>query len=122
MTVLDGGTYDHNYATGSLPTATWNATSTLLVSADLQSNNFAGVTFGNVTFRNTAGTTMFTSTANGTATIAGNLTLSGTGTVVVSNQANYGATLSVTGNLNISGNYILRLENVTTASATVTKK
>ncbi len=123
MTVLDGGTYDHNYATGSLPTATWNATSTLLVSADLQSNNFAGVTFGNVTFRNTAGTTMFTSTlANGAATIAGNLTLSGTGTVVVSNQASFGATLSVTGNLNISGNSILRLENVTTASATVTKK
>lgn len=121
-TVGSGGTYDHNYATGSLPSATWAATSTLLISADLQANNFAGVTFGNVTFRNTAGTTMFTSTsANGSATIAGNLNLSGTGTVVVSNQASFGATLSVTGNLDISGNSTLRLENVTTASATVTK-
>jgi hypothetical protein len=122
LNVLAGGTYDHNYATGSLPTATWNATSTLLVSADLQANNFSGVTFGNVTFRNAASTTMFTSTsANGTATIAGNLTLEGTGTVVVSNQASFAATLSISGNLVISGNSILRIENVGSAAASLTK-
>lgn len=122
LNVLAGGTYDHNFATGSLPTATWNATSTLFVSATLQDNNFSGVTFGNVTFRNAAGTTMFTSTsANGVSTISGNLTLEGTGTVVVSNQASFGATLSISGNLVISGNSILRIENVGTASGSLTK-
>ena len=123
LNVLAGGTYDHNYATGSLPTATWNSTSTLLVSADLQSNNFAGVTFGNVTFRNAAGTTMFTSiSANQSATIAGNLNLQGTGAINMSNQAAFNSTLTVNGNVNISGNSTFRIENQGAASGTNTKK
>ena len=111
LNVLAGGTYDHNYATGSLPTATWNATSTLLVSANLQTNNFSGVTFGNVTFRNTAGTTMLSASANQTATIAGNLNLEGTGTIIMSTQpTGWTGTLTVNGSLNISGNSTFRIE------------
>ena len=125
LNIKAGGTYDHNYATGTLPAATWDPASTLLVSADLVAgaNNFAGVTFGNVTFRNTAATTMFTSiSVDQTATIAGNLNLQGTGAVNMSNQAAYNSTLTVNGNVNISGNSTFRIENQTTASQTVTKR
>ncbi len=123
LNVLAGGTYDHNYVTGSLPTATWAATSSLLISADLQSNNFAGVNFGNVTFRNAAGTTMFTSvSADQSATIAGNLNLQGTGAINMSNQAAFNSTLTVNGNVNISGNSTFRIENQGAASGTNTKK
>lgn len=122
LNVLAGGTYDHNYATGSLPTATWNSTSTLLISADLQSNNFSGITFGNVTFRNAAGTTMLSASANQTATIAGNLNLEGTGTIIMSTQpTGWTATVTVNGNVNISGNSTFRIESVGTASGTNTK-
>jgi hypothetical protein len=122
LNVLAGGTYDHNFATGSLPTATWNAASTLLVSATLQDNNFAGVTFGNVTFRNSAGTTMLSSSANQTATIAGNLNLEGTGTIIMSTQpTGWTATVTVNGNVNISGNSTFRIESVGTASGNNTK-
>jgi hypothetical protein len=121
LNVLAGGTYDHNFATGSLPNATWAATSTLLVSADLQSNNFGGVTFGNVTFRNTAGTTMFTGTSALSSTIAGNLNLEGTGTIIMSSQLSANGTLTVNGNVTISGNSIFRIESVALGSGSNTK-
>jgi hypothetical protein len=122
LNVLAGGTYDHNYATGSLPTATWNASSTLFVSATLQNNNFSGVTFGNVTFRNAAGTTMLSASAHQITTIAGNLNLEGTGTIIMSTQpTGWTATVTVNGNVNISGNSTFRIESVGTVSGSNTK-
>jgi hypothetical protein len=118
-----GGTYIHNASAGTLPTITWDANSTLQIDANIANNSFAGGSFGNVTFRSTAGTTMFTSASSaGTATITGNLSLEGTGTIIISDQASFAATLTVNGNFSMSGNSIFRLENVGAASATVIKR
>ena len=124
FSVLAGGTYVHNFATGTLPTVSWASTSNLNIDVDLATNQFDTRTFGNVNINNSAGVTMFTSTAAGqAATIGGSLTINSTGNVIVSNVTTQPSTLTINGNLTISSvSGTFYIESTGTGSSTLTKR
>lgn len=117
MNVLSGGTYEHSFNGGSLPSATWNANSNLVISADVQNNSFAGANFGNVTFTGTAGTTMISNPATLSGTIQGNLTLEGTGTIIMSSAGGFDQNIVVSGNFSMTGNSTFRIESVSSSGS-----
>jgi hypothetical protein len=122
VTFQSGSYYVHNASGGTLPTCTWDAASTLQIDVTLANNEFTE-SFGNVIFNGSAGCVMGTSTtANFVNTIKGSLTLSTSGTVSVSNQTGFSATLTINGNLILNtsgGNLILDAAN---SSSNVSKK
>ncbi len=92
-----GGTYQHNRNGGTIPTATWDATSTCLVTG-VTSTEPAGLnqTFGNLTW-NSTGQTLASTLAN-PITINGGLTIQSTGTT--------GLFWFATGTSTVGGSYI----------------
>ncbi|MBX7227603.1 MAG: T9SS type A sorting domain-containing protein [Chitinophagales bacterium] len=122
VTFQSGSYYIHNAAGGTIPTCTWHANSILQIDASIANNEFTE-SFGNVVFNGSSGCVMGTSTsANFVNTIQGNLIIATTGTVSVSNQTGFGATLTINGGLtlNTSGsNFIIDAAN---SSTNVTKK
>ncbi|MDO9253922.1 MAG: T9SS type A sorting domain-containing protein [Bacteroidales bacterium] len=77
MAFLSGGTYQHNIDGEAIPTATWDAASTCLVTGIIRNAPTTGLSqaFGNFTW-NSANTTSVTLSSN---TISGNLTISNGG-------------------------------------------
>ncbi len=103
-----GSFYTHNMNAGALPTATWNATSTLTVTS-VTNTNPTGIsgTFGNVIWNNPSQTAV--TAINGALVIAGDLTLT-------AGNINFGAlNVSVAGSLTNNGTI-----NTTTTGATLT--
>jgi hypothetical protein len=122
VTFQSGSYYIHNASGGTIPICTWNANSILQIDVTVANNEFTE-SFGNVVFNGSSGCVMGTSTlANFVNTIQGNLTIATTGTVSVSNQSSFGATLTINGNLILNtsgGNFIIDAAN---SSSNVTKK
>lgn len=107
LTFASGATYVHNASGGTLPTATWNANSTLQIDADLADDEFTE-SFGNVTINGSSVVRMMTTVANNTCIIQGNLTINSTGSVVVGQTNTTDQTLTINGNLlisSVSGNF-----------------
>ncbi|MBM3429987.1 MAG: hypothetical protein FJX99_03265, partial [Bacteroidetes bacterium] len=94
-----GGTYIHNASGGSLPTINWDANSTLQIDASLANNEFTE-NFGNVVINGTS--TFFMRTEAFTSSIQGNFTHNGSASVAMTNSTSNG-TLTIGGNLTISG-------------------
>ena len=107
LSFASGATYVHNASGGTLPTATWNANSTLQIDADLADDEFTE-SFGNVTINGSSVVRMMTTVGNNTCTIQGNLTINSTGAVVVGQTNTTDQTLTINGNLlisSVSGNF-----------------
>ena len=120
INVASGGTYISNYATASIPTATWDANSTLQIDASIADGEFTE-SFGNVIFNNNAGCTMYTSASTFTQTIQGNLTINSTGSVFLHSFGTQAATLTINGNFGMSANGIFDLDNVSSSSSLTRK-
>jgi len=101
ITVNSGGTYQHAQNGGTVPTATWNVNSTLLVTGVTSSvvSGITGQTLGNLTWRCT-GQTSGSSAMSGFLTVAGNLTIDTTGSYSFRVQA---TPMNVTGNVYLNG-------------------
>jgi hypothetical protein len=110
------GTYKHNYTTtaGTIPTATWNAASNLeIIGYTTFSSAVPGFTttqtFGNVTWNCAAQTSALNMNLNGTYNIAGNFTITSTGSGSVrfagsAHTINIGGGFSMaSGTLDLSG-------------------
>ena len=113
LSFASGATYVHNASGGTLPTATWNANSTLQIDADLADDEFTE-TFGNVTINGSSEVRMMTTVGNNTCTIQGNLTVNSTGIVVVGQTNTTDQTLTINGNLlisSVSGNFYVESNN-----------
>ena len=106
LTFASGSTYVHNASGGSLPTATWNANSTLQIDANLAADQFTQ-SFGNVTVNNTAAFFISTTSATYTGSIQGNFTHNSSGAISLKNTS-YDATFTIGGNLSITGGGTLR--------------
>lgn len=130
LSFASGGTYQHNQDSGTIPTATWNANSTCEITgvtanhpsgvaqafghftwnssvqttADSFGTGFAvtNAIQGNLTIQNTGSSLVrFTSTAEGTATINGNLVISG-GQLDIAYSSSTNRTVAVLGNFSMS--------------------
>ncbi len=105
-----GGTYDHNRDGGVIPTATWNTTSTCLITGTVATapTGFNGQTLGNWTW-NTPGLTsgtLLTGTNNPTQ-INGTWTISGTNNIILDFTGinrTYNCDLVLSGNSRLSWN------------------
>ena len=100
LTFASGAKYVHNVSGGgTLPTATWNANSTLQIDQSVNDNEFTE-TFGNVEIN---GSSSFIMRTSGSAvTINGNLVFNSSGSVGVSSSAN-ALTMSIGGSITHSG-------------------
>lgn len=105
-----GGTYDHNRDGGVIPTATWNTTSTCLITGTVATapTGFNGQTLGNWTWNTPAlaGGTLLTGTNNPTQ-INGIWTISGTNNVILDFTGinrTYNCDLVLSGNTRLSWN------------------
>jgi len=110
-----GSTYVHNGSDGTLPTATWAATSTLQIEQNITDGSFTQ-NFGNVVVNGSAGFIMHTGSSVYTHSIQGSFTMNSSGIVTVKNNS-YNATLTINGNLNITGSGTFRIDAQTTASS-----
>ncbi|MBI1769315.1 MAG: S-layer family protein, partial [Bacteroidetes bacterium] len=114
-TVNSGGTYIHNQNGGTIPTATWGATSTCSITGATNTFPAAGFgqTFGHLIWNcvQTAGLTF-----NATPVIAGDFSIQNTNgqQLRVTNSAAI-RTINVTGNYNHSGNSVFIIVNSTGA-------
>jgi hypothetical protein len=117
LSFASGATYVHNTSGGgTLPSATWNANSTLQIDASLAADQFTQ-TFGNVTVNNTAAFFISTTNATYTGSIAGNFTHNSSGAISLKNSS-WDATFTIGGNLSITGGGTLRImEGVGTSLA-----
>jgi len=120
LTFASGAKYVHNASGGTLPTATWNANSTLQIDANLAADQFTQ-SFGNVTVNNTAA--FFISTTSGTYTgsIQGNFTHNSSGAISLKNTL-WDATFTIGGNLSITGGGTLRIMESIGLSSTRNQK
>jgi hypothetical protein len=107
LTFASGAKYVHNISGGTLPTATWNANSTLQIDANLAADQFTQ-TFGNVIVNNTAAFFISTTSATYTGSIAGNFTHNSNGAISLKNSS-YDATFTIGGNLSITGGGTFRI-------------
>lgn len=102
---LAGGAYEHNFngTLLSLPTATWNATSSCIIMGTPIGGTPGNIaqTFGNFTVNFTG--TANISTSGNLTTINGNLSVLGTGTGSFRLTASSNPTVNVAGNLTVSG-------------------
>ena len=105
---------------GTLPSATWNANSTLQIDASLAADQFTQ-TFGNVTVNNTAAFFISTTNATYTGSIAGNFTHNSSGAISLKNSS-WDATFTIGGNLSITGGGTLRIMEGVGTSLTKTHK
>ena len=116
------GTYNHTQNGGTIPTATWNATSTCLISG-ITSTAPAGLsqTFGNVTF--TCSLSSAINLNGALTTVKGNLTINHTGNIqltgsstasvmtvdgnfnMISGTINMSSTNRISGTINLKGNF-----------------
>jgi len=112
-------TYQHAQNGGNIPTATWNVSSTCLVTGITNAISLTGLgqVFGNFTWNCTGQTSNLYLASN--ISITGNLSVLGTGTVdlanhglLLSNTAT-GYTVAVTGNVLIDTNATFKLNNST---------
>lgn len=96
-----GSVYQHNTNGGTIPTATWDSTSTVLVTGVTTSSlGGVGQTFGNFTWNSTAQTAGVYGAPN--AAINGDLTITSTGTGSVY-MTSTSPTVNIGGNLIING-------------------
>ncbi|MGL2964930.1 hypothetical protein ACSVH2_13990, partial [Flavobacterium sp. RSB2_4_14] len=115
-----GSNYNHLFPTGgAVPTAAWNVTSNLNFpgpnSGASAITGISGQTFGNFNWNPTAqGTASINLGLTSATTIAGNLTISSTGSSPSATQSNFGLftttssiTLTVTGNFNLNAGYLV---------------
>jgi len=112
LNILAGGTYEHNIEGGAIPTATWNATSTCLVTgvtAAMPSNK--AQTFGNFTWNCPNQNTNLTWT-HGAGNIAGTFEIVSTGSSYLMTTTNE----TMTGTFKISGGRFIT--NVNTSDRT----
>ena len=107
LSFASGATYVHNASGGTLPIATWNASSTLQIDANLAADQFTQ-TFGNVTVNNSAAFFISTTSATYTGSIAGNFTHNSSGAISLKNTS-FDATLTIGGNLSITGGGTFRI-------------
>ena len=115
------GVYISEFASATIPTATWHPTSTLQIDASIANNEFTE-SFGNVVVNGASAFDMVTGATN--PTIQGNLTIATTsGTISLSSSGANGSTLTIGGNFEINGNGgTFVIDNVTSGSASnVTK-
>ncbi|MBU6158213.1 MAG: autotransporter-associated beta strand repeat-containing protein [Bacteroidetes bacterium] len=104
------GKYISNFSGASIPTASWDAASTLQIDASIASDEFTEV-FGNVVVNNNAGFFISTSSVtNFSGSIAGNFTHNSSGTVALCNKST-DATLTIGGNLSLQGLGTFRITN-----------
>jgi autotransporter-associated beta strand protein len=110
--------YISNFSGGTLPTASWNASSVLQIDATIADNEFTE-SFGDV---NINGASAFTMGSSATSpVIQGNLTLSGSALVGFSNSTNLAATLTVNGNLTLNGSGSFVIDNAV-SNANIAKR
>ncbi|MBU6159071.1 MAG: hypothetical protein KGP35_08575, partial [Bacteroidetes bacterium] len=102
LNVLAGGRYIHNVNGGTLPTATWDAASTLQLDQRVNDNLFGGLTLGNLVI--SSGVTAFTmiQSTGSSLTIGGDFTFSSSNIVTIS-QRGTGVTLNISGNMVLNG-------------------
>ncbi len=117
LTFASGAKYVHNVSGGgTLPTATWNANSTLQLDQSVNDNEFTE-SFGNVFINGSSSFIMRTSGSG--ITINGNLTFNSSGSIGVSSSTN-ALTISVGGNIVHSGSgsvsYMANLGNDVTVN------
>jgi hypothetical protein len=102
----NGSTYQHDIDGGTIPTATWDASSTCLITGITNSvPSGLAQSFGNFTW-NCTGQGTDLSLAGGLTTVNGNLTISSTGsphTLRLLNSSNGANTLNIAGNFNQTG-------------------
>jgi len=115
LTFANGGTYQHNENGGTIPTATWNAASTLLVTGTAgTAPTGLSQSFGNVTWNAASQSVNVSFTP--TSPIAGNLQITSTG----SSTLTLGTTpLTISGNLGISGGQFILSSGTTAGTLTV---
>lgn len=111
-----GGTYVSNFATSTIPTASWNASSTLQIDASIADNEFTE-SFGNVLVNGASSFNMVTGATS--PIIQGNLTMSTTGTVGVATLS--ASTLTINGNFVMNANGTLILDNAN-GNTNITKR
>jgi hypothetical protein len=101
LSFSNGSTYEHAQNSGTVPTATWDITSTCLVTGETTTlpSGVTGQTLGNLTW-NCPGQTNTNTALSGTLTVAGNLTIVSTGVYSFRVQS---SPITVGGNLTISG-------------------
>ncbi len=105
LTFASGAKYVHNVSGGgTLPTANWNANSTLQIDQSVTNDNaHFNQNFGNITINGSSAFTIIPSTASfSTLSIAGSLTFNSSGTVLISNRT-VSVTSSISGDLNLTG-------------------
>ncbi|WP_026711803.1 beta strand repeat-containing protein [Flavobacterium filum] len=125
LTIAAGGTYQHARNGGPIPTATWNATSTCLVTGITGTIPSAGLgqTFGNFTWNCTGQSAAINNLAGasgGLTTINGNFTVSSTnGQTLNLNNASPARTITVGGNFINSGGVIDWASSTTTTTMNV---
>jgi hypothetical protein len=104
VSVSSTGTYVHFENGGTVPTATWNAASTMSVTGSVATvPSGMGQTFGNVLWNATGQTGAFALDGEVPTGIAGNLTFQSTGSGSVSIANSTSGILTITGNLTITG-------------------
>jgi len=109
LTIASGGIYQHARNGGPIPTATWNAASTCLISGITGTIPSAGLgqSFGNFTWNCTGQTGAINNLAGasgGLTTINGNFTVSSTnGQSLNLNNSTTNRTLTLGGNFNLTG-------------------
>jgi len=109
LTIASGGIYQHARNGGPIPTATWNAASTCLVTGITNTIPSAGLgqSFGNFTWNCTgqfAAINNLAGASGGLTTINGNFTVSSTnGQTLNLNNSTTNRTLTLGGNFNLTG-------------------
>jgi hypothetical protein len=114
--VLSGGTYEHNINGGTIPSATWNASSNLIISGITSATALTNLNqaYGNMQWNSASQSSVFG--ANVSFTIAGNMTITSTGTGEFVLATSAAPTITVNGNYNQSGG-IFNLSNTSSFGA-----
>ncbi|MBS1535117.1 MAG: T9SS sorting signal type C domain-containing protein [Bacteroidetes bacterium] len=118
LSFASGGKYISNFATATIPTATWDANATLQIDASIRNNEFTE-SFGHVVINGASAFNMVTGATS--PTIQGDLTISTTGTVGLSNSTTSASTLTINGNLTIDANGTLIIDN-SNGTSNISKK
>ena len=104
LSFASGAKYLHNASGGTIPTATWNANSTLQIEQSVTSDAaHFNQTFGNIVINGSSAFTFVPSTATfSTLSIAGSLTYNSSGLVYITNRT-VTVTANITVDLNVTG-------------------
>lgn len=148
LLLQSGATYEHARATGTIPTATWNSNSTLLITGITGASSAQHPTYGAQAFGNVTVNSNFTGSGNNLCDAAGGMSIAGTLTItnagtgqplslaqsplsvgnMVLGSGGYfsmggggtARTLNITGNLSLTNDAILDLSFGGSATATGT--